>query len=136
MDYWADEMQDDVYLIAVDGWLQASRPRGIIFNKERNINEKPDLAIGKKKYKMDLIAPELIVGRYFSEENAEIERLVQQQEEASRELEEYVEENTGEETSPQEDTTEENDTNSTTDNTDNSNVDTSQDENNTENTNN
>jgi len=97
MDYWDDEMQDDVYLIAVDGWLKASKPRGIISNKERKINEKPDLTIGKTKYKMDLIPPELIVARYFSEENAEIEQMVQQQEEASREIEEFVEENTGEE---------------------------------------
>lgn len=97
MDYWADEMQDDVYLIAVDGWLKAAKPRGIISNKERQINEKPDLAIGKTKYKMDLIPPELIVARYFSEEKVKIERLEQQQEEASSEIEEYVEENTGEE---------------------------------------
>ncbi|HQC16049.1 MAG TPA: hypothetical protein PLL91_12615, partial [Mesotoga prima] len=46
---------------------------------------------------MDLIPPELIVARYFSEENAEIERMMQQQEDASREIEEFVEENTGEE---------------------------------------
>src|SRR5438128_1463725 len=30
MDYWAATMQDDVYLIAGDGWVEAAKPRGII----------------------------------------------------------------------------------------------------------
>ena len=35
MDYWDDVMQDDVYLIAGDGWIEAAQPRGIIVDKER-----------------------------------------------------------------------------------------------------
>jgi type I restriction enzyme M protein len=37
MDYWAEVMQDDVYLIAADGWVEAARPRGIVEDKERKI---------------------------------------------------------------------------------------------------
>jgi type I restriction enzyme M protein len=29
MDYWDDVMQDDVYMIAADGWAGAARPQGI-----------------------------------------------------------------------------------------------------------
>ena len=29
MDYWDETMQDDVYLIAADGWVEAAKPRGI-----------------------------------------------------------------------------------------------------------
>ena len=57
MDYWAEVMQDDVYLIAADGWLEAAKPRGIIEDKEKKIKETPDLTIKRKKYKMDLIPP-------------------------------------------------------------------------------
>ena len=71
MDYWAEMMQDDVYLIAADGWVEAAKPRGIIEDKE--IKETPDLTIGRKKYKMDLIPPALIVARYFATEQAAIE---------------------------------------------------------------
>ncbi len=97
MDYWAEEMQDDVYLIAADGWDEAAKPRGIIEDKEKKIKETPDLTIKRKKYKMDLIPPDLIVARYFAEEQSAIEDLQAKQEAAVRELEEFVEEHTGEE---------------------------------------
>ena len=97
MDYWAEVMQDDVYLIAADGWVEAAKPRGIIEDKERKIKETPDLTIKRKKYKMDLIPPALIVARYFAKEQAAIEALQAEQETAARELEEFIEEHTGEE---------------------------------------
>ena len=97
MDYWAEVMQDDVYLIAGEGWAEAAKPRGIIEDKERKIKESPDLTIGRKKYKMDLIPPDLIVVRYFKDEQAAIENLQARQETAARELEEFIEEHTAEE---------------------------------------
>ncbi|MCU0731063.1 MAG: N-6 DNA methylase [Hyphomonas sp.] len=97
MDYWAETMQDDVYLIAADGWQEAARPRGIVEDKARNIKEAPDLTIGRKKYKMDLLPPELVVARYFAKEQAAIEALQAKQEAAARELEGFVEEHSGEE---------------------------------------
>ena len=97
MDYWDETMQDDVYLIAADGWVEAARPRGIIEDKEKKIKETPDLTIKRKKYKMDLVPPALIVARYFATEQATIEMLQAKQETAARELEEFVEEHTGEE---------------------------------------
>ena len=97
MDYWDQEMQDDLYLIASDGWIEAAKPRGIIEDKEKKIKETPDLNIKRKKYKMDLIPPGLIVARYFSAEQAAIGALQTTQETAARELEAFVEEHTSEE---------------------------------------
>jgi type I restriction enzyme M protein len=97
MDYWAGGMQDDVDLVAAEGWVAAAKPRGIIEDKEKKIKETPDLVISRRKYKMDLIPPALIVGRYFSAEEAAIDELAARQETAARELEEFVEEHTGEE---------------------------------------
>jgi type I restriction enzyme M protein len=57
MDYWAEVMQDDVYLIAADGWVDAAQPRGIIDDKGRKIKETPDLVVERRKYKMDLLRP-------------------------------------------------------------------------------
>ena len=96
MDYWDEVMQDDVYLIATDGWVEAAKPRGIIEDKEKKIKETPDLTIKRKKYKMDLIPPSLIVKRYFAADQAAIDVLQVKQETALRELEEFVEEHTGE----------------------------------------
>jgi type I restriction enzyme M protein len=97
MDYWAEVMQDDVYLIAADGWRDAARPRGMVEDKARNIKETPDLTIKRKKYKMDLVPPELVVARFFAEEQAAIDALQAKQEDAARELEEFTEEHGGEE---------------------------------------
>ena len=96
MDYWDEVMQDDVYLIAMEGWMEAAKPRGIIEDKEKKIRETPDLTIKRKKYKMDLIPPPLIIARCFVVEQAAIETLQVKQETAARELEEFVEEHAGE----------------------------------------
>lgn len=97
MDYWTDVMQDDVYLIAADGWAAAAAPRQIVPKKDSKIKETPDLTVGRKKYKMDLIPPSLVVARFFADRQAEIEQLQAQQESAARDLEEFVEEHSGEE---------------------------------------
>jgi type I restriction enzyme M protein len=97
MDYWAEAMQDDVFLIGSEGWMEAAKPRAVVENKERNIRETPDLVVARKKYKMDLIPPTLVVARYFAAEQARVDALEVKREAAGRELEEFVEENSGEE---------------------------------------
>jgi len=97
MDYWAETMQDDVYLIVADGWIEAAKPRGVIEDKEKKIKETPDLTIGRKKYKMDLIPPSLIVARFFADEQDQIDELQSKQDEVAHVLEEFVEEHAVEE---------------------------------------
>ena len=87
-------MQDDVYLIAADGWIEAAKPREVIQDKQ--MKETPDLVIKKNRYKMDLIPPALIVARYFADEQDAIEMLEAQQATTESELAEFVEEHTGE----------------------------------------
>ena len=74
MTYWADAMQDDVYAVAHDGWTTAAQPQLLVEDKEKRTKEKPDLVIGKKKYKAELVPPALVVARYFAPERAEIEK--------------------------------------------------------------
>ena len=94
MDYWDEVMQDDVYLIATDGWVEAAKPREVI--QDGQIEETPDLVIKVNRYKMDLIPPALIVERYFAEEQDDIEALQKEQATAAQTLEEYIEEHTSE----------------------------------------
>ncbi len=96
MDYWDGAMHDDAHLIAAEGWRQAAQPRPIVEDKQRKIKESPDLTVARKKYKMDLVPPALLVARYFAAERAEIEKLEARQEAAARELEEFIEEHSGE----------------------------------------
>ena len=94
MDYWDEVMQDDVYLIAAEGWPEAAKPRHIVQDKQ--VKEIPDLVIKKNKYKMDLIPPALIVARSFEAEQTAIEMLQTKQATAESELTEFVEEHTDE----------------------------------------
>ena len=41
MDYWAETMQDDVYMIVSDGWREAAKPRLIIEDKARRRRRSP-----------------------------------------------------------------------------------------------
>ena len=88
MDYWAQTMQDDCYLIAADGW-KAETARIIETDKK-----------GKEKDKgwtCDLIPKPLIVARYFAKEQAEIETLTAELEAVTARLAEMEEEHGGEE---------------------------------------
>jgi type I restriction enzyme M protein len=68
MSYWSETMQDDVYLLAQDGWLASE----------------------------DLIPAPLLIARYFAAEQAAIETLEAQRDESTRKLEELDEEHGGE----------------------------------------
>ena len=101
MTYWHSTMHDDVFLIMNDGWTGASKPRKTIEDKDRKLIETPDLVIGSgrsaAKYKMDLIPPSFIVARYFAADQAKVDELNLAAEEASRAVQEYIEEHVIEE---------------------------------------
>lgn len=81
MAYWAETMQDDMHLIAVDGW-----------------KAELEAVEGKKgEVECDLVLKYLVVNRYFASEKQAIEELESKLDVASQELAELVEENSGEE---------------------------------------
>jgi type I restriction enzyme M protein len=101
MTYWHTTIHDDVFLIMIDGWVEAAKPRKTINDKDRKLSEEPDLVIGSggsaTKYKTDLIPPSLIVSRYFAGAQAKIDGLSTKAEEIAQAIEEYVEEHGTEE---------------------------------------
>ena len=96
MDYWAEAMQDDAYMIAADGWQAAAKPRPIVEDKDKKTKEKPDFTVGKLKFKADLIPVSLLVTRYFAAEQAAIEALEAESAAVAQSLEEMAEEHGGE----------------------------------------
>ncbi|MBN8610107.1 MAG: N-6 DNA methylase [Deltaproteobacteria bacterium] len=96
MDYWADAMQDDVYLIASDGWREAAKPRQMIEDKDKKSKDKPDFILGKQKFKVELIPPALLIARHFAAEQAAIERLESEAAAVAQEMEELAEAHGGE----------------------------------------
>jgi type I restriction enzyme M protein len=83
MDYWAEVIQDDCYLISEDGWVAKTR-RIQIEDKKGKIKD--------KGWTCDLVPKDLIVDRYFSKEKAEIEKTESALEIASAALAELEEE--------------------------------------------
>ncbi len=97
MDYWAETMQDDVYVLVQDGWAAGQVLRELVAKKGEKLKETPDLIIDKRKYKADLIPPSLIVGRYFADKQQHIDQLQADLDAISQELEALLEEHSGEE---------------------------------------
>ena len=79
MDYWAETMQDDCYLIAEAGWKAGALPREIrqVKNKEGKLvwPEKEDFKKGKRRFKSDLAPAALLIARYFAAERDAIAAL-------------------------------------------------------------
>ncbi|MEN3813563.1 N-6 DNA methylase [Chromobacterium piscinae] len=87
MDYWVETMQDDVYLIAADGWV--AKPERIIETDKK----------GKQKDKgwaCDLIPKSYIVARYYAAEQAALDAKQAELEASSSQLAELEEEHSGE----------------------------------------
>ncbi len=87
LDYWADVMQDDAYLIAADGW-KAETYR--IIEKDKKGKEKD------KGWACDLLPKPLIIAHYFTAEQAVIDQTRADLEAASAALAELEEEHSGE----------------------------------------
>jgi type I restriction enzyme M protein len=91
MDYWAQTMQDDAYLIAADGW-KAETYRVIETKKAK------DGKAGKqidKGWACDLLPKALIVARYFAAEQAALCALAARLEATAAQLAELEEEHSG-----------------------------------------
>ena len=80
MTYWLDIMQDDVYLISVDGWHARL---SLVKNK-------------KDEWDCDLVPKALVINRYFEQEQKDFRQLEADKDEITRQKEELEEEHGGE----------------------------------------
>jgi len=87
MDYWAETMQDDCYLIAADGW-KAETYRVLETDKKGRQRD--------KGWACDLVPKPLIVARYFAADQAAIDELAVELEGVTAHLAELEEEHGGE----------------------------------------
>jgi type I restriction enzyme M protein len=101
MDYWAETMQDDCYLIADAGWKAGAQPREIrqVKNKEGKLvwPEKEDFKKGKCRFKSDLVPAALLIARYFAAERDAITAIEAELSGIDQQLDEKREEQSGEE---------------------------------------
>jgi len=91
MDYWSETMQDDAYLIADDGWIEAAKLKLIVEDKKKG-RIKADVVVGKKKYQAELVPPELIIHRWFATEQSDVDRLQAERDAVQQRMEEMREE--------------------------------------------
>ena len=101
MDYWAETMQDDAYLIAADGWTEGAQPREIVRVKDKNNklvwHEPHDYLKGKRRFKSDLVPAPILVAQYFVAERDAMDALDNDLAALEQQLDEMREENSGEE---------------------------------------
>jgi type I restriction enzyme M protein len=101
MDYWAETMQDDCYLIAAEGWKAGAQPREIrqVKNKENKLvwPESHDFKKGKHRFKSDLIPAAILINRYFVTERDAIAVIEGELAAIEQQLDEKRDEHSGEE---------------------------------------
>jgi type I restriction enzyme M protein len=88
MDYWAETMQDDCYLISDEGW-KAETYRITEKDKKGKVKD--------KGWTCDLVPKPLIVARYFAKEQEAIDKLASELESITASMTELEEEQGGEE---------------------------------------
>lgn len=100
MDYWAETLQDDAYIIAASGWVAGAKPREIVKRKNKDGKlvwpEPGDYQIGKQRFASDLIPARLMVARFFRAEQEKLDKLDAEIAGLEQELAELLEEGSGE----------------------------------------
>lgn len=100
MDYWAEALQDDAYLIAAADWVVGAQPREIIKRKGKSGKlewpEPGDYTLGKRRFTSDLIPARLMIARFFAAEQAAIDELDARIAELEQDLADKLEEGSGE----------------------------------------
>ncbi len=100
-DYYNEVLQDDWFLISLNGFESAKGLRKLIplkdKNKKANYLEEPDFVIQKTYYKSDLIPKNLIKQRFFEKESNMLEELENALNESVANYEEFIEEHSNEE---------------------------------------
>jgi len=86
MTYWNETMQDDCYIIAFDGWV-AKTHRVIEIKKKKEVD---------KGWDCDLVPKDLVIHRYFKDEQNAINALEEEKETIETQLAEMEEEHSGE----------------------------------------
>ncbi len=87
MDYWAETMQDDCYLLSANGWI--AEPTQIIEKDKKG-------KLKNKGWLCDLVPKQLVVARFFPSEQEAIASLEVQLETIKAQLAELEEEQSGE----------------------------------------
>ena len=82
MNYWAETMQDDLYIVALDGWK--AEPYRVLLKDKKG--KEVD-----KGWTCDLLPPSLIIDAYFNDERLAIEQMEADKEAVASQIEEMEE---------------------------------------------
>lgn len=101
MDYWANVMQDDCYLIADLGWQDGAKVREVLKVKGENgkmtwPKEAFDYEKSKRRFKSDLVPAVLLVAKFFETESKSIQSFESDLLALDQKLQEMMDENCGE----------------------------------------
>jgi type I restriction enzyme M protein len=92
MDYWAEVMQDDLYVIASDGWKAGNEVIRIIKESKNKKGTAEKEVEGIEGLEGKLIPPALMIEVFFKKEQQEIEELTAQKEASEAQRQELQEE--------------------------------------------
>ena len=90
MEYWAEKMQDDIYLVVADGWNTCNE----FVTVEKADEMEFTIKVGKKQVKQvgQVIPASLVISHYFKDEQNELNTMQSNSEQLAQEKEEFEEE--------------------------------------------
>jgi type I restriction enzyme M protein len=97
MDYWAETMQDDFYELAADGWSAGNELKRLEKKTKKGEKEIIRQVPGLEGLEGRLIPPALMIQVCFAKEQQAIDEMESQIENLKSNIEELIEENSGEE---------------------------------------
>jgi type I restriction enzyme M protein len=79
MNFWAETMQDDTYMVSADGWAAGAKPRQLEQRKNKDGKmvwaEEHDYLVGKQRFKSDLIPRTILINVFFAPQQKKIDDL-------------------------------------------------------------
>ncbi|MBO9444162.1 SAM-dependent DNA methyltransferase [Phaeobacter italicus] len=101
MSYWAETMQDDVFIIAHDGWeaareLRIARHEKSDDGKKTKWLEDGDLTVSGQRLVADVIPPKLVVARFCPKLQEKVDTTQARVDELAQQFSDLVEEHAGE----------------------------------------
>lgn len=90
MSYWSQTFQDDAYMVAADGWVEAVKPREIFQQRNKNNKlewmEEEEFRLDRRRFKSDLLPASILIDAHLSTDRDRLDQATSEKERLEQEI--------------------------------------------------